>query len=269
MLDLFWKTLADLKEPAILWRLFIPFVAAIVLVSLMGYGLFGIFALSDFVTHNPLVAEFSALKTQAETTIGAVPVIGAAILWVLGLVIIVIAGFLGVLLGSYLILLFAMIITGFMTDSLVKAVHDKHYPHTDYQGHGSVGGLLWKLLKFGLLLLLVFLLTVPMLFIPLINLVWFWLLGFLFFRYSLVLDVGQVILPEAMFKEVKGLGNWTPTLTLGGFFMLSLLPILSLFAPVFAVIALSHYYFDVLSTMPKPQTHSQDPLTRSGHATRV
>ncbi len=260
MLDLFWKTLSDLKEPAILWRLFIPFGAAIVLVSLMGYGLFGVFIFSDFVTQNPLVAEISAMKTEAEQTIGAVPFVGAAILWLLGIVMAVIAGLLGILLGSYLILLFAMIITGFMTDSLVKAVHDKHYPHTDYQGHGTISGMLWKLLKFGLLMLLLFLVTIPMLFIPLINLVWFWILGFLFFRYSLVLDVGQVILPESIFNEVKGLGNWTPTLTLGGFFMLSLLPVLSLFAPVFAVIALSHYYFDVLSTMPKRDDEDSVPV---------
>lgn len=251
MLELLWKTLSDLKEPAILWRLFIPFLAAIILVSILGYSLFGVFMFSDFVVNNPLVAQMAELKVEAEQTIGAVPFVGAALLWIAGIVIGVVAGILGLLLGSYLILLFAMIITGFMTDSLVKAVHDKHYPHTDYQGHGSMSGMLWKMFKYGMLLLLIFLVTIPMLFIPLINIVWFWLLGFLFFRFSLVLDVGQVILPEAMFKEVKDLSNWTPTLTLGGFFMLSLLPVLSLFAPVFGVIALSHYYFDVLSTMPK------------------
>ncbi|MDG6773849.1 EI24 domain-containing protein [Thiomicrorhabdus sp. ZW0627] len=253
--DLFWKTLADLKEPAILWRLFIPFGAAIVLVSLMGYGLFGFFMMSDFVTQNPMVQDFNSWTTSAEETIGSIPLIGGMILWILGFAITVIAGVLGVLLGSYLILLFAMIITGFMTDSLVKAVHDKHYPHTHYEGHGTMSGMLWKLLKFGLLMLLLFLVTVPMLFIPLINILWFWLLGFLFFRYSVVLDVGQVILPEKIFNEVKSLGNWTSTLALAGFFALSLLPVLSLFAPVLAVIAMAHYYLDVLSTMPK-QTES-------------
>ncbi|MDX1347871.1 MAG: EI24 domain-containing protein [Thiomicrorhabdus chilensis] len=253
MIDLFWKTLADLKEPAILWRLFIPFGAAIILVSVMGYGLFGVFLMSDFITHNPMVQEFNVWQQQAEQTIGAIPFIGAALLWLIGVVVAVIAGILGILLGSYLILLFAMIITGFMTDSLVKAVHDKHYPHTAYQGHGTISGMLWKMLKFGLLMLLLFLLTIPMLFIPLVNIVWFWVLGFLFFRYTVVLDVGQVILPESMFNEVKALSNWTPTLTLAGFFALSLLPVLSLFAPVLAVIALAHYYFDVLSTMPKQQ----------------
>jgi len=252
MFDLLLKTLSDLKEPAILWRLFIPFIASIVLVSILGYGLFGVFLISDFVTANPMVAEVNAWTTEAEQTIGSVPFIGAVLLWVVTAVFAVVAGVLGVLLGSYLILLFAMIITGFMTDSLVKVVHDKHYPNVDYQGHGTMWGMLGKMLKFGLLLLLLFILTIPMLFIPLVNIIWFWLLGFLFFRYALVLDVGQVILPEKMFNEIKGLGAWPPTLVLAAFFLLSTLPLLGLFAPVFGVIALAHYYFDYLSTMPKP-----------------
>ncbi len=250
MFDLLIKTLSDLKEPAILWRLFVPFVAAIVLVSLLGYGIFGVFMVSDFVTNNPFVQDVETWTAEAEQTIGAIPFIGTAILWLLGVVFAVIAGILGVLLGSYLILLFAMIITGFMTDSLVKAVHDKHYPHTDYQGHGTMLGMLGKLLWYGFLLLLLFLVTIPMLFIPLINVIWFWLLGFMFFRYSVVLDVGQVILPEKMFNEVKQITNWTPTLAIAALFLLSTLPLIGLFIPVLAVIALSHYYFDYLSTMP-------------------
>jgi hypothetical protein len=257
MMTLFWKTLADLKEPAILWRLFVPFFAAIVLVSLLGYGVFGVLLFSDWVTQSPMVVEFSAWSHSAEQSIGSIPLIGGALLWTIGFMVTMVAGVIGFLLGSYLVLLFAMIITGFMTDSLVKAVHDKHYPHTPYRGHGSIAGMLWQLTKFGLLMLLLFLLTFPMLFIPLVNIVWFWLLGFLFFRYSLVLDVGQVILPEPLFKQVKGVGNWTSTLTLAGFFALSLLPVLALFAPVFAVIALAHYYFDILSA--QPQTPREKP----------
>ena len=251
MLDLLLKTLSDLKEPAILWRLFIPFLASIILVSVLGYGLFGVFLFSDFVTGNSMVVDVTTWTTEAEQTIGAIPVIGVVLLWIVTAVFAVVAGILGVLLGSYLILLFAMIITGFMTDSIVKVVHDKHYPNVDYQGHGTMLGMLGKMLKFGLLLLLLFLLTFPMLFVPLINIVWFWLLGFLFFRYALTLDVGQVILSEKMFNDIKGLGTWSPTLVLGLFFLLSTFPILGLFAPVFGVIALSHYYFDHLSTMSK------------------
>lgn len=251
MFDLWLKTLSDLKEPAILWRLFIPFAAAIILVSLMGYGIFGILLFSDLVTQNPLVLQMNEWSQEAETSIGAIPFIGGVLLWIIGFVAAIVAGVLGILLGSYLVLLFAMIITGFMTDSLVKVVRDRHYPGVEYQGHGSVMDMLWKLLKFGLLLLLLFLLTIPMLFIPVVNIVWFWMLGFLFFRYSIILDVGQVILPESRFNEIKDMTNWVPTNFLGSLFLLSTLPLVGLFMPVLGVIGMAHYYLDDLSKLPK------------------
>jgi hypothetical protein len=249
-MNLLLKTLIDLKEPAILIRLFIPFAAGLIVVSLLGYGLFGIFLTSDFITQNPMVQNFNHWEQQAENSIGAIPIVGGIILWFLGFIVAVIAGILGIILGSYLILLFAMIITGFLTETIIKAVHDKHYLHIEYTGHGSTAGTIWKIVKFGLLILLLFIITLPLLFIPLINVVWFWLLGFLFFRYSIVLDVGQVILPEALFNKLRGLTNWQPTSALAILLLLSMFPIISFFAPVLAVIALSHYYFDQLSLKP-------------------
>lgn len=249
-LDLIWKTVADLKSPKILIRLFIPFAIGLVLLSLLGYGLFGWLLTSGMVTDNAVIQNLNEWQVEAESTIGAIPLIGELLLWFFGLVFTVIAGLIGVILGSYLVLLFAMIITGFMTDSLVKAVHDLHYPHTDYQGHGSMAGMLWKMAGFGMGMVLVLLLTIPLLFIPLINVIWFWLIGFLFFRYALVLDVGQVILPEPLFKKLSPLSHWTPTVALAVLFSLSVLPFISFFVPVFGVIALAHYYFDQLSLLP-------------------
>jgi len=80
-----------------------------------------------------------------------------------------------------------------------------------------------------------------------INVIWFWLLGFLFFRYSVVLDVGMVILPKEVYEKHSASSNWTPTLSLAGIFSLSLLPILGLIVPVLAVISQSHYFFDKLA----------------------
>lgn len=250
-MNLLWKTLVDLKEPAILIRLFIPLAAGLVLVSLLGYGIFGLLLTSDMVTHSTMVMDVQTWQSQAQNTIGAIPLIGGLILWFIGLAVTVIAGVLGIILGSYLVLLFAMIVTGFMTDSIVKVVHDKHYPHTAYSGHGSVAGMIWGLVKFGLLILLLMIVTLPLLFIPLINIVWFWILGFLFFRYSVVQDVGQVILPEALFKQLKPVTNWTATTPLAILFFLSIFPMVSFFVPMLGVIALSHYYFDQLSMQPK------------------
>ncbi|BBP46877.1 hypothetical protein THMIRHAS_22500 [Thiosulfatimonas sediminis] len=247
MFDLWLKTLGDLRSPKILLLMAIPFVAAIIMVSLLGYGIFGFFIFSDFITQNPMVLEMQQSMDSAEETIGSIPLIGGILLWVTGFVVTLVAGILGFLLGSYLILIFAMIITGFMTDALVKAVRDLNYPGLEYQGHGSMATMLWKIFKYALGMLLLFLVTIPMLFIPVINIVWFWLLGFMFFRYSVVLDVGMVILPQAVYEQHSSSTNWTPTGAQAGIFSLSLLPIMGLIVPVLAVIAQSHYFFDKLS----------------------
>ncbi len=59
-----------------------------------------------------------------------------------------------------------------------------------------------------------------------------------------------MILPEALFSRLKPLTNWPPTFAVGVLYALSVFPIISFFAPVLAVIALSHYYFDQLSLEP-------------------
>ena len=250
MVDLWLRALADLREPKILMLVAIPFAAALVLVSLLGYGIFGVLIFSDFVTQNPMIIGVQEFSENAENTVGSIPLIGGVLVWLIGALVAIIAGLLGFILGSYLVLLFAMVITGFMTDSLVKAVRDLNYPNLEYSGHGSMSEMLWKMLKYGLGLLLLFLITIPMLFIPVVNLVWFWLLGFAFFRFAVVLDVGMVILPREQFDSVKAFSNWTPTLSLSGIYSLSLFPLMGLIAPVLAVLALAHYYFDQLSAAP-------------------
>ncbi len=242
-MNLLWLTLQDLKQPKILIRLFIPFIAGIILVSLMGYGLFGLFLTSDMVTQSPMVQNLQLWEQQAEQSLASIPLIGGLLLWLIGAVVAVVAGILGILIGSYLVLLFAMIITGFMTDSLVKAVHDLHYPNVAYEGHGSTLGMIWEVVKFGGWMLLLMLLTLPMLFIPLFNIVWFWLIGFLFFRFSVIADVGQIILSEQQYQQVKPITNWEITLPNAILYSLSVIPILSFFVPVLAVIATAHYGF--------------------------
>lgn len=243
MIELYLKTLSDLKNPKILWRLFVPFVIAMVLVSLMGYSFFALFLTSDWVMANPVVMEIDQSADQAEQWLANIPLIGGMILWTVTFIITVFIGLVSLIIGSYLILLFAMVITGFMTDSLIKVVRDSHYPQIDYQGHGSFSGMMLKLVGFGLLMLLVILLSLPLLFIPLINVLWVWLIGFLFFRYALMLDVGQVILSAEEYASQKALSNWTPTASLAVLYSLTLLPLISLFAPVIGVIMLAHWMF--------------------------
>ena len=247
VIDILLRTLGDLRDPRILMRLFIPLVAGIVLVSLLGYGLFGLVLTSDWLQQSPMMIELHQWLDSAQQSVQSIPIIGALLVWLISAVVTVTAGVLSVLIGSYLVLLFAMLVAGFMTESLVKVVHERHYAGLEYHGHGSMWGMIVKLALYGFGLLLLLIITLPILFVPLLNVVWFWWLGFLFFRYSMVLDVGSVILPEALFEREKPLTNWTPTLVLMVFYLLSMLPLMGLFAPMLAVIALAHYFFERLT----------------------
>ncbi|GLR64251.1 EI24 domain-containing protein [Marinospirillum insulare] len=241
MLSLLWKTLLDLKHPAILWRLFLPFLISMVLVSILGYSFFGLLLTSDWLTQNTYVVEMNAAADSVEQWLASIPVVGAILVWTILSLFTLFVGIVSFLLGSYLVLIVALIITAFMTDSLVKAVRDIHYPSVEYQGHGSFFGLIMKMLGYGVFLLLLLLLGVPLLFIPLVNIVWLWFLGFLFFRYAIFLDVGQVVLSDQEFQAVRSLWQSTPTLGLMLIYALTVFPFVSFFAPVIAVIFLAHW----------------------------
>lgn len=241
MMSLFWKTLLDLKHPAILWRLFIPFLISMALVSFMGYSFFALMLSSDWITHNSVVVEINETATHVEQWIASIPVVGGVLVWTAVMMFTLLVGAISFLLGSYLVLIVALIITAFMTDSLVKAVRDIHYPNVEYQGHGSFFGLIMKMLGYGAFLVLLLLLGVPLLFIPLVNIVWLWFLGFLFFRYAILLDVGQVVLSEQEFQQVRSLSETTPTLGLMLIYSATVLPLVSFFAPVIGVIFLAHW----------------------------
>ena len=241
MLSLLWKTLLDLKHPTILWRLFLPFLISMALVSILGYSFFGLLLTSDWLTQNAYVVEVNAAANSAEQWLASIPVIGAILVWTLVSLFTLFVGIVSFLLGSYLVLIVALIITAFMTDSLIKAVRDIHYPNVEYQGHGSFFGLMIKMLGYGAFLVLLLLLGVPLLFIPLVNIVWLWFLGFLFFRYAILLDVGQVVLSDQEFQQVSSLGQTTPTLGLMLIYSATILPLVSFFVPVIGVIFLAHW----------------------------
>ncbi|SIN72512.1 Etoposide-induced protein 2.4 (EI24) [Sulfurivirga caldicuralii] len=246
-LDILFRTLGDLRDPRILMRLFVPFVAGVIVVSLLGYGVFGFLLTSDWVHQLPIVQDFEQWVDSAEQSLQAIPLIGALLVWLISALAAVTAGLMGLLLGSYLVLLFAMIITGFMTDTLVKVVREKHYPGLVFRGDASLTWMLGRVLWYGLLLLLLLIVTLPILLVPVLNVVWFWWIGFLFFRYSMMLDAGSIILPKQLLMEEMPVTNWTPTLIMMVFYLLAALPLLSLFAPMLAVIALAHYFCERLT----------------------
>lgn len=248
MFNLLLKTLADLTQIKILALMALPLIMAIALIAALGYGSFAFLLSNDWLWQQPWMVELNQSVAAFDDGLSHVPVVGGYLVGWVEFAFSILVGLLALFLGSYLVLLFAMLITGFMTGPLIKAVRDAHYPQVVYQGHGGMISLMAKVAGYGLIMLLVLLLTLPILLIPLLNLVWFWWLGFLFYRYVLVLDVGQTLRSVSDHKQTKRLDKWSATLALLVLYSLTLIPFVSFFAPALGVVALAHYHLQQLQT---------------------
>jgi CysZ protein len=251
MLNLWWLTFKDLGQPKILSLIAIPFFLSLVIMLLLSYALFGWILFSDTVIQSSWMMAIEQWQANAEQSLQSIPLIGGALVWLITMAVVLVVSILGVFLGSYLVLLLAMIITGFMTDKIVKTVRDIHYSEVDYKGHGSTLELTFKIVKYGFFLLILLIITLPLMFIPGINVLLFWLFGYLFFRYAVMLDVGQVVMDASSDSSWLSVWQLQPTGALAGIYSLSLLPFVGLLVPVLAVIAISHYYLEPLSIKQK------------------
>ncbi|MDR0666676.1 MAG: EI24 domain-containing protein [Campylobacteraceae bacterium] len=151
--------------------------------------------------------------------------------------------------GVSLVLVFSIIIgvltLGFLTPIVVKTLHKKYY--SQYELHPvntpkTLAVTLFILLKFLLLLIL----TIPFMFIPIINTFVFGAVLFYLFYKLLVFDVASNIVGEKEIKELLGRLWPKPLIICFIFYFLALIPLIGLFLQLFFAIYLTHYFFAVL-----------------------
>jgi len=150
------------------------------------------------------------------------------------------------LVASYFILILAVIIAvlivGFFTPLVVKKLKSKHYPPFEIKGHGSVFYVLLYALKSLFFMVLFYILLIPFYFIPLLNIVAFNLPAYYFFHKMLVFDVGSTINTKEEYNRIKAtVGNQIRLRTLL-MYLLTLIPFVGIFFPLFFVIYLSHIF---------------------------
>ena len=166
-----------------------------------------------------------------------------------------IAGFLLYTIGTIIVLNVSVILTiiviGFLTPIILNKIHKRHYSHLTLHGHGTLLSPLWVLLKSLSMMLLLFILFIPLYFVPLLNVIAFSLPLYYFFHKLLNYDVSSTILSEEEFKVIyKEEANTVRLRTLFLYFV-SMIPFITLFTAVFYIIYLGHGYFIKLEEMYK------------------
>lgn len=181
---------------------------------------------------------FSAIKTSDFTNYEFLQsILSMAVLkWlVMGLVVFFAQGLI-----VYLSVFLAFIMLGFLTPSIVKTLHKNYYENLPKSQMG-VFFVLGKIVFYLFVFFLLFVLVLPFLLLPFINFMLLNLLFFWLFYKFLVLDVASNLMTNEQFRSRRLDAAFLGVCFV--FFLLSLVPFVGLFAQVFFVIFISHYFF--------------------------
>ena len=130
------------------------------------------------------------------------------------------------------------IVTSFMIEPLLIKLAQKHYPKTKVVGSPNITTSLMLSLKSALIFLVLFMFTFPMMFIPLVGAVWMLWLWSILLKAPTVYDVSSLFIEDK--KEIKKRTKKSTVLAMiaAGF---NYIPLLNIFAPVFAQILFLHH----------------------------
>jgi hypothetical protein len=158
-----------------------------------------------------------------------------------------IATFLVYTIGTFMTLYFsifvALIIIGFLTPAILRELQMRHYSDVEMLGHSNIFEFLFLIIKWIAVMLLMFIVFIPLYFIPLVNVVAFNLPLYYFFHKMMTYDISSTICTKDEAMKIKFFHATTLRLKTLGLYLISLIPFVVFFASVFYVIYLGHSYF--------------------------
>lgn len=158
-----------------------------------------------------------------------------------------IATFLVYTIGSFIVLYFsifvALIIIGFLTPIILKEIQARHYPEIEMRGHSNVLEALFLLMKWIAIMMLMFVLFIPLYFIPLLGMIIFNIPLYYLFHKVITYDVASNICTKDEAMKIKFFNATALRLKTLALYLISLIPFMVFFASVFYIIYLGHGYF--------------------------
>ena len=141
-----------------------------------------------------------------------------------------------------LFILIHAVITSLMIEPLLIKLAKKHYPDKPVTGAPNMTTSLLLSLRSGFLFLLVFLITFPVMFIPLVGAVWMLWLWSILLKAPTFYDVSSLFITDKTAKKEKKKKTTFLAMVAAGF---NYIPILNIFAPVFAQILFMHHVLGI------------------------
>jgi len=130
------------------------------------------------------------------------------------------------------------IVTSLMAEPLLIELAAKHYPDRAVTGSPNIAKSLMLSLKAGMIFLIIFLFTFPVMFIPLVGAVWMLWLWSLLIKEPTLYDVGSLFITDNAELKAKKRGTTLLSMIAAAF---NYIPIVNIFAAVFAQILFLHH----------------------------
>jgi len=159
--------------------------------------------------------------------------------WIASFLVYTIGGFLTL----YASIFVAVLIIGFLTHAILKEIQIRHYTDIAMIGYSNTFEGILLTLKWIAIMLVLFIVFIPLYFIPFVNVIAFNFPLYYFFHKMITYDVSSSICTKEEAMKIHYFHGSTLRLKTLGLYLLSLIPFVIFFASVFFVIYLGHSYF--------------------------
>ena len=141
--------------------------------------------------------------------------------------------------GYMLFIAIYAIISSFFIEPFIVKIATKHYPSLQKRGSPSPVVSALKSIKSGLLFLILYLFTFPLLFVPLLGAIWLLFLWAILIKEPTAYDVGSLFFDKKLWQRAaKSKRAWVLAMIASA---MNFIPVLNLFAPLFVASLFLHY----------------------------
>lgn len=246
--DLILLSIKDFLSLKMLKYSLAPFLITIILMYILFFVIagIGVDSLAGMQVESTQVSMQDGIPhTQSETTL----IEGNSVVdylmsfaitsWLATFFIYAIGGFLTL----YLSIFIAIIVIGFLTPFVLRELQKRHYGDIELMGYSNLLTDLFLVIKWAVIMMLLFIALIPFYFIPILNIVAFNLPLYYFFHKMLKYDISSNICTKEENREINYFFSNKLRLKTLSLYLISLVPFAIFFGAVLFVIYLGHTYF--------------------------
>jgi len=238
----------DFFSPKMLKFALLPFIISMVIMYIMFFLLAGA-GLDALGTMDVQTTETTIQNGIPHTDTLTAQLEGSAIIkflmshaitsWIATFLVYAIGGFFTL----FLSIIVAVLVIGFLTPYVLKELQARHYSDIEMVGHSNIFTLLLAMIKWFFIMILLFLLFIPLYFIPLLNIIALNFPLYYFFHKAMTFDISSTICTKEEDNLIRFRNGNELRLKTLGLYLLSLVPFAILFGAIFYVIYLGNTYF--------------------------